>query len=97
MNLFNVIHHFRCVKLITGFGDLRDTQEPFFCPVNPIKRLGMIGCLKVLGKEFTANRQPFFNDQGCFSAGEGISFNCIARIGEFHPKPVIQIANKCLR
>ena len=45
-------------------------------------------------KAFAANRDALLDDGGCFSAGERVAFNRVARIGQFHAKPLFEIADK---
>lgn len=67
------------------------------CLLHKIKCSGMIGRLQVLFKAFASHREPLLNHDRSFVASQRIPFDSVACIGEFDPKPVLEIAHELKR
>lgn len=50
----------------------------------------MSGGFQVIFQWLAANRDPFFKDDSCLAAGEGIAFQGIRGVGQFHVIPRVQ-------
>ena len=63
----------------------------FDLALRPIKRFGVIGCLKMFRQSLAPDGNAFFYDQGRFTARERIALDRIARISEFNAEPLFQV------
>ncbi len=62
-----------------------------------VDRPGMVGGLEMLLEGFSADRQPFLEHNRRFPPRERVALEGVARIGEFDPKPGLEIADGVLR
>ena len=65
--------------------------------IHQIEGVGMVCSFQMLPQALASDGETLFDYGGGFAPGESVAFNRVACVGEFDPKPLLQIADKCRR